>query len=410
MRSFKKAECSCPRRRPAVKPKTKACTTGSEAHGQLIRNPDKPGLMPTLKYVEAKPDQNMKSAGLLAALILISGILLCGCVQIIVNVPGQPGAAAPAATATPQHTAIPVVTEPVATMAITKETAATDPGFIVPVGDVSRTGYRTYTFNYAPESSGWHEYTIRVPVNMSVYYGARQMNIPLPADSEHPEEIRNYINTFESDPAMEELYSGVLTQLHNARYRNGEYLSDDEYLELIIAFVQQIPYVENPSSKRKYPIEVIYDKGGDSDEKSLLLVNLLAREGYDTSLMVFEDLGYETTGIRVVTEVPDSSLKVFSDGKKSYVFVDAGIPRFIGSVPEVYQTASEPAIYPVGNGTKSYGPINYVWKIVADLKHMNEIGMLPRGTVINTWDKTGTCLWIKNSKRLSNTTCYCCDM
>lgn len=369
--------------------------------------------MPTLKYIKVNPDVNMKTAGLFTVLILLGCILLSGCVQIIINPPGMPGVV-PAATATPTHT-IPVVTEPVATVAaaketVTKETAAADTGFIVPVGDVNRVGHRTFTFNYAPDSGGSHEYTFRVPVNMSVYYGARQMNIALPTDSENPGEIRKYIATFESDPAMEELYLSVLTQLHSARYRNGEYLSDDEYLELIVAFVQQIPYVENPSPKRKYPIEVIYDKGGDSDEKSLLLVNLLAREGYDTALIVFEDLGYETTGIRVITEVPDSSLKVFTNGKKDYLFVDAGLPRFIGSVPDIYLTASEPAIYPVGNGTKSYGPVNYVWKIVADLKRMNELGLLPKGTVINTWDKTGTCSWIKNSKLLSKTTCYCCDM
>jgi hypothetical protein len=321
----------------------------------------------------------------------------------------MPGVTAVTATATPTLT-VPVVTEPVASVAAVKETAADDTDFIIPVGDMSRVGHRTFTFNYVPESGKSQEYIFRVPVNMSVYYGARQKYIALPADSENPDEIRKYIATFESDPAMEELYSSVITQLHNARYRNGEYLSDDEYLELIVAFVQQIPYVENPSPKRKYPIEVIYDKSGDSDEKSLLLVNLLSREGYDTSLMVFEDLGYETTGIRVINEVADSSLKVFSDGKKDYIFVDAGLPRFIGSVPEIYLTASEPAIYPVGHGTMSYGPINYVWKIVADLKHMNELGLLPKGTIINTWDKHGTCSWIKNSKLLSKTTCYCCDM
>ncbi len=349
----------------------------------------------------------MKSAGFLTVLILLGCILLGGCVQIIINPPGIPGV--PAATATPTHT-VPVTSGPVATVAAAKETAAADTGFIVPVGDVSRIGHRTYTFNYAPDSGGPHEYNFRVPINMSVYYGARQMNIALPADSENPGEIRRYIASFESDPAMEELYADVLRELRNARYRNGGYLSDDEYLELIVAFVQQIPYVENPSPKRKYPVEVLYDKSGDSDEKSLLLVNLLAREGYDTSLLVFEDLGYETTGIRVITEVTDSSLRVFSDGKKNYIFVDAGIPRFIGSVPNVYQTASEPAIYPVGTGSKSYGPVNYVWKITADLKHMNELGLLPKGTVINTWDKSGTCSWIKNSKLLFNSTCYCCDM
>lgn len=356
----------------------------------------------------------MKTAGFPAIIVLCILLLVSGCVQVTINPPQIPGTAtlsvtpvttSPAAGVTPEPAvpAVPVKGTPA-------ETGTQKSQFIVPVGDVSRTGHRSFTFNYASESGGSHEYTFRVPVNMSVYYGARQMNIDLPANSQNPEEIRAYINSFESDPAMEELYLSILTQLRNARYRNGGYISDDEYLEMIVAFVQQIPYVENPSPKRKYPVEVIYDKAGDSDEKSLLLVNLLAREGYDVSLLVFEDLGYETTGIRVIDEVPDSSLKVFTNGKKDYVFIDAGVPRFIGSMPEVFKSADDPAIYPVGNGTKSYGPINYVWKIVADLTHMAKLGKIDSHTVINTWDRTGTCSWIKNSKYLQNTICWCCDL
>lgn len=359
----------------------------------------------------------MKIAGISSIVLLCALILLSGCVQIIINPPGFPGAVAPVATTAPAEPMDDNGPEPVVTTAVAGVTgpAAGNPEFIVPAGDLTRVGHRTFTFNYAPENTGQHEYSFRVPVNMSVYYGARQMRIDLPASSMNPDEVRAYIATFESDPAMEELYTDVISQLRNARYRNGGYLPDDEYMELIVAFVQQIPYVENPSPKRKYPVEVIYDKSGDSDEKSLLLVNLLAREGYDVSLMVFEDIGAEVTGVRVVSEVPDSSLKVFTDGKKEYVFIDSSVPRFIGSIPEKpwnFETADDPAIYPVGAGTKSYGPINYVWKIIADLKHMQTLNKLTPGMQndIRPWDKTGTCSWIKNSKLLKDTTCYCCDL
>ena len=368
---------------------------------------------PNLKYGQKKMDIVMKAVGFSVVTLLIACILLCGCVQIIINPPQVPGAAATAATPAPAQDAVPDTPDQIAACIPEEESTATtgtrSPQFIVPVGDVTRVGHRTFTFNYAPYYDQ-NEYIFRVPVNMSVYYGARQMRVFLPPDSQNPDEIMAYISSFESDPAMDQLYDDVLFQLRNSRYRNGRYLSDDDYLELIVAFVQQIPYRENPSPRRKYPVEVIYDKVGDSDEKSLLLVNLLAREGYDVALMVYEDLGYETTGIRVIDEVPDSSLKVFSDGKKDYVLIDAGVPRFIGSVPADFVNADDPAIYPVGNGTKSYGPINYVWEIVADLNTMVKLGKITRNTVINPWDKFGTCLMIKNSKALQNTTCYCCDM
>ncbi|MDD1693635.1 MAG: hypothetical protein LUQ71_02815 [Methanoregula sp.] len=355
----------------------------------------------------------MKITELSAIAILITVIFLAGCVQVTINVPQVPGNMTSPAT----HSVTTLVAEDTPEMdstpqAILKSSASADgasPGYIVPVGDTSRVGHRTFTFYYAPDGVA-KEYTFRVPVNMSVYYGARQTKISLPSSSQDPAAVKKYIASFESDPAMEELYDDVLIQLRNARYQDGEYLSDDQYLELIVAFVQQIPYVENPSSDRKYPVEVIYDKSGDSDEKSLLLTKLLSREGYDVALLVYEDLGYEATGIRVHEEVPDASLKVFSDGKRDYVFVDAGVKRFIGSVPDTFVSADDPGIYPVGNGTKSYGPINYVWKVVADLRHMSSLGKIDKNTVINPWDKYGTCKWIKNSKLLQNTTCYCCDM
>ncbi|PKL68414.1 MAG: hypothetical protein CVV30_10915 [Methanomicrobiales archaeon HGW-Methanomicrobiales-1] len=358
----------------------------------------------------------MKRAGLSAVVLLCVLLFLGGCIQVIINPPGTPGVVAPVVTTTTQ---LPVADDtplPVATTNQKDASVATsthDPRFIVPVGDTSRVGHRIFTFNYASEYGGSHEYNLKVPINMSVYYGAKQMKIGLPANSMNPEEIKAYINSFESDPAMNEVYDDVLKELRNARYRDGGYLSDDEYLELIVAFVQQIPLVENPSPYRKYPVEVIYDKSGDSDEKSLLLVNLLAREGYDVSLMVFEDEGYETTGIRVLEQVPDSSLKLFSNGKKDYIFIDASLPAFIGSVPRKpvdFENVDDPTIYPVGNGTKSYGPVNYVWKVVADLHRMAELGKIDKTTVINRWDRTGTCSWIKNSKLLKDTTCYCCDM
>ncbi|NMB79699.1 MAG: hypothetical protein GYA23_11475 [Methanomicrobiales archaeon] len=364
----------------------------------------------------------MKPYGIAATLTVCLLLVTCGCIQIIINPPGLPGSGPETPTPVPlaEKTVAEAAPAPAQVTASTSQTTVpappTDSRFIVPIGDPTKVGHRTFTFNYGPDNEGSQVYTFRVPVNMSVLYGARQMKITVPANSMNPQEIRDYIDTFESDPAMEELYDSVLTQLRTARYHNGDYLTDDEYLELIVAFVQQIPCMPDSSSRRKYPVEVIWDKAGDSDEKSLLLANLLAREGYDVSLMVFEDLQYETTGIRIVQEVPDSSLKAFTDGKKEYIFVDACSPRFIGSVPDKpvdFAVADDPAIYPVGAGTKSYGPVNYVWKVVADLKRLRDEGKLTSGMMgheIKQWDKTGTCSWIKNSKLLNRTICYCCDL
>jgi hypothetical protein len=359
----------------------------------------------------------MKLTGLSALLLLVIIIFLCGCVQIIINTPQIPGTPTPGITTTPtiknpEETQVPTL----APVSAGKESSESRTGYIVPVGDTTRKGYRTFTFYYAPDGYP-REYTVRIPVNMSVLYGARESQVTQPPTSEDLAAIRHYVTTFERDPSQEELYTSVLTQLRNARYQGGDYLNDDQYLELIVAFVQQIPYVENSGSKRKYPIEVIYDKAGDADEKSLLLANLLAKENYDTALLFFEDNQLQEVGIRIHEEVPDSNIKVFSNSKKDYVYIEAATSgvNFIGNTPSALKTANNPWVSSVGNGTKGYGQINYNWKIVTDLNHLIDLKVetvqsLKANPKINSWDRIGSCMWIKNSKELQNSTCYCCDM
>jgi hypothetical protein len=361
----------------------------------------------------------MKLAGLSLFVLLIAVVLLAGCVQVTINTPPVPGAAISAVTTVPTTLPADEMPTPAATpVAVNAAPVGMDSGsgFIVPVGDVTRRGYRSFTFNYAPAGVP-REYTVRVPVNMSVLYGARESQVFRPATSEDTAAVKRYVVTFERDPSQDELYTSVLTQLRNVRYQGGDYLNDDQYLELIVAFVQQIPYAENPGDKRKYPVEVIYDKSGDSDEKSLLLANLLARENYDVALLFFEDERIQEVGIRVHEEVPDSNIQVFSNSKKEYVYVEAATSglNFIGNTPSALKTANNPWVSSVGNGTKGYGQINYNWKIVSDLNRMINQKIMTKESFmetgkVNSWDRIGTCKWIKNSKLLQNTTCYCCSM
>jgi hypothetical protein len=358
----------------------------------------------------------MKVPRLSVPVLLLAMVFLSGCVQIIINTPPMPGTATPVITPAPavtipEATPVPAVTDP----ANSTGSGESGSGFIVPVGDLTRKGYRTFTFSYAPEGIP-REYTIRVPVNMSVLYGARASQVTLPETSEDPVAIKQYVATFERDPSQDELYESVLDQLRSARYHNGEYLDDDQYLEMIVAFVQQIPYMENTGDKRKYPIEVIYDKAGDSDEKSLLLANLLARENYDVALLFFEDERIEEVGIRIHQDVPDSNIQVFSNSRKDYAYVEAATSglNFIGNTPSSLKTANNPWVSSVGNGTKGYGMINYNWKIVSDLNLMIQKNLATKQSLadtgkVNSWNRVGTCTWIKNSKLLQNTTCYCCD-
>ena len=283
--------------------------------------------------------------------------------------------------------------------------------YITPVSGNYRPVYRTLQFHYGDHFKD-DLYTIRIPINMSVYYGAKQSTLQMPVVATNSEELFNYAYSMRNEPAMNELYDDLITELRNCRYQKGNYLSDDEYLEMIVSFVQQIPLSESTSLKRRYPVEVIYENRGDVDEKANLLVNLLSREGYATSQMVFADEHYVGVGIPDLSTTASPNLRTFSNGKVNYLFIDMSKPAFIGDFPDRFRNAGDPVIFPIGNGNKTYGEINSVWNILTDVRTLENHNLTTLATSILSypWDREGTCLMIKNAKLESrNLVCYCCD-
>jgi hypothetical protein len=219
--------------------------------------------------------------------------------------------------------------------------------------------YRTYAFRYRTD-----DYTLKVPVNTSIYRtantsGNKQMIID-------DREFWLFYQQMVADTAMEPFYGDILKEVRKLRYKGGKTLTDDEYLEMIVSFVQQIPY-DNTTAGIRYPIEVIFDQRGDCDEKSILLTGLLSREGYDVGLLLFPSLKHATAGIRIHLVTNNPSFRVFSDGKRDYVYIETTTTRLIGFYPDEYKTAAQPVIVPVGSGTLNYGKVNYVMSIFYDL-------------------------------------------
>jgi len=229
---------------------------------------------------------------------------------------------------------------------------------VIPIaGDTMES--RTFTFRYRTE-----DYTFKVPVNTSIYRAANTSeNKQMIIDDKG---FRLFYQQMVADTAMEPFYRDILKEVQKLRYKGGKTLTDDEYLEMIVSFVQQIPY-DNTSGGVRYPIEVIYDQKGDCDEKSILLTGLLSREGYDVGLLLFPSLKHATAGIRIHLVTNNPSFRVFSDGNRDYVYIETTTTRLIGFYPDEYKNASQPIIVPVGSGTLNYGKVNYVMSIFYDL-------------------------------------------
>ncbi len=207
--------------------------------------------------------------------------------------------------------------------------------------------------------------------------------------------LASYYAGIFKDPGEASLYDALLGELR--RIKRTKVLNDDEYLELLTHFVQQIPYDPDAPVCPRRPDQVILDGKGDCDEKSLLLLGLLNREGYDAAILLFPDKHHATAGIRIVTE-GQPSFRVYTLGSRKYVYIETTRPSFIGLYPDDFENEN-PVIIPTGNGTITYRAINDVMHIVSTQKRMETklqwisetgTGMLTEIESLETKLKAGT--------------------
>jgi hypothetical protein len=164
------------------------------------------------------------------------------------------------------------------------------------------------------------------------------------------------------------LYTPLLSELRRMQRMEG--LNHDEYLELMVHFVQGIPYDPDAPVCPRTPARVILDGKGDCDEKSLLLLGLLYREGYDAAILLFPAKHHATAGIRIGTAT-QPSFRVYESGGRKYVYIETTRPSLVGLYPDDFENEN-PVIIPTGNGTITYQAINDVMHIVSTQKRMVE--------------------------------------
>jgi len=191
--------------------------------------------------------------------------------------------------------------------------------------------------------------TISVPVDAAVYEGAENT----------PKSVTIYGNVSEStwvtdsframvvDPAQARLYDDLTGQFRKIKEQQG--LSDDEYLELMAAYVQSFPYLFT-GSPAKYPVETVVDGTGDCADRSLLLAGLLSHEGYKVALLVFSPESHMALGV--------GSTDFLYRGT-GYAYLETTNFSFVGIPPDELAGGvtlqSYPLFIPIGNGTKLYG-------------------------------------------------------
>jgi hypothetical protein len=310
----------------------------------------------------------MRSLPVTVLLYAIAAIILCsaGCVQAPGTTAGNSGAAG-VAVVTPAPGGTSYVLVETLTPAPTVVTAA--PAYrplVVPqeAGDTVQENAFSFQYRDVP-------YSVMIPVNASLYQAARDSpnkQLNLSGMNDTAALYRNMMN----DPAMNPFFDGLVREISRDRYKGGDNMTDDEYLEMVTSFVQQIPVDNRTSGNPRYPVEVIADGRGTSDEKAMLLTGILSREGYDTAFLYFPGMhrGASGIGIRLASNHP--SFRIFSDGMRDYVYIEPSTTRLIGIYDNDIDTAPDPVVIPLGNGTAGYTHINFVMGIFTDVRTMED--------------------------------------
>ncbi len=135
------------------------------------------------------------------------------------------------------------------------------------------------------------EYSINLQIS---YYDYKYFN--------SKRRIYNY-SEYATDSADVGGLTALAEELKNMAVRNG---CDSAYdiAGFVTAFVQSIEYMDDMATKGvaeypKYPIETLFEQGGDCEDKAVLLAKLLKLLGYGSVLLVSSDhmaVGLQTSG------------------------------------------------------------------------------------------------------------------
>ena len=202
----------------------------------------------------------------------------------------------------------------------------------------------THTFPFEEASV-----TISLPVDAALYNGARNTDKSVAIRGNVSEKIwvSDSYRAMVNDSAQAGFYNDLAGEF--SRMKQEQHLTDDEYVELMMAYVQSLTYMNKPNNPAKFPVETAVDQSGDCDDKSLLLAGLLSHEGYKVALFVFDPESHMAVGIGS----PDSLYK-----NTGYAYIETTNFSFTGIPPDSLQGGvvlrSDPLVIPIGSGTKVY--------------------------------------------------------
>lgn len=179
----------------------------------------------------------------------------------------------------------------------------------------------------------YYSWTMYIPADQYNYFAT------LPRDKPHP---ADYVM---SDRGRQEL-QGVVSELISLSNKQG--FSEVQRRDFVIAFVQSLPHnrggsVHDYDNYPKYPIQTLYDGGGDSQDTAILLTSILRLLGHQAVLIETPD--HYMVGL-IEPEVQRET-RDWVISPEGYTVIESNHPGFsIGRLPVQYHRAmSRPIIH-----------------------------------------------------------------
>lgn len=177
-----------------------------------------------------------------------------------------------------------------------------DPGYYLvsdPNGPVKRYVElfidETRTFGLTWEHGG-RTYTISIDIPYSDVFGYTYSdpygNIRISLTD------RDYVANYHT------VWDGTLREVMEVLSVYGQGMDRTEFARLILSFVQNIPYITDEESTGhreywKYPLETLWDGGGDCEDSAILCDTLLMMAGYDVAFILFQDHAMSAVSVDV---------------------------------------------------------------------------------------------------------------
>jgi hypothetical protein len=179
---------------------------------------------------------------------------------------------------------------------------------------------RSYQWSY--DGRNWN-LTMQIPESLYLYYSKM--------DRAPVEDYSIYVTHPKDD---DELIDPLAAKLKSLAEQRG--YDSEETVNFAASFVQNLKYRLEDEEYPNYPVETLFDKGGDCEDTAILTAALLQAMGYDAVLIRFSppkegDAGHMAVGV-AVTGV--SGGRSYSYDGQTYYYLETTSPSWpLGEIP-----------------------------------------------------------------------------